>query len=89
MALGAERQVVTKLVVGQGLRLAVLGVGIGIIGSIAGARVIQNQLFGVSAFDAPTIAGMAAVLLAASMLASYLPARRAMRVDPVMALRPE
>jgi predicted permease len=89
MALGAERKVVTKLVVGQGLRLAVLGVGIGIIGSISFARVIQNQLFGVSAFDPLTIAGMAAVLLAVSMLASLLPVWRAMRADPVMSLRAE
>ena len=89
MALGAERREVTKLVVGHGLRLAMIGAGIGIIGSLAGARLIQSQLFGVSAFDPLTMAAMAAALLAAAMLASYLPVRRAMRVDPVVALRPE
>ena len=88
-ALGAERRELNRLVVGHGLRLAMIGAGIGIIGSAAAGRLIQSQLFGVSAFDPLTIAGMAAVLLAVSILASYLPARRAMRVDPVAALRPE
>ena len=89
MALGAERPQMLRLIVGHGVRLAAIGVGLGAIGSIVGATLIRSQLFGVSAFDPLTIAVMAAVLLAAATLASYLPARRAMRVDPVVALRPE
>ena len=89
IALGAEQRSVIRLVVGNGLRLAVFGAGLGIIGSLAGSRVIESQLFEVSPFDPFTILAMAAVLLAVATLATYLPARRAMRVDPVVALRPE
>jgi len=89
LALGAEQHEVMALVVGQGMRLVGIGAVIGIIGSLAGARWMQSQLFEVSPFDPLTILGMGTVLLLAAMLASYLPARRAMRVDPVIALRPE
>jgi putative ABC transport system permease protein len=89
IALGAEPRGVVGLVVGRGLRLAALGALIGIVGSVAVARLLESQLFGVSPFDPLTIAAMAAILLAVSTLASYLPARRAMRVDPAVALRPE
>jgi putative ABC transport system permease protein len=89
IALGAEQGGVLRLVVGEGLRLAAIGAGIGMLASLAVARLIQSQLFEVSAFDPLTIAAMAAVLLAVATLASYLPARRAMRVDPACALRPE
>ena len=87
LALGAEQHEVMAMV-GQGMRLVGIGAVIGIIGSLAGARWMQSQLFEVSPFDPLTILGMGAVLLLAAMLASYLPARRAMRVDPVIALRP-
>ena len=89
MALGAERLELTKLVVGQGLRLAAAGAVFGTIGSAALARLIRSLLFEVRAFDLWMIAGTAAVLLSAAMLASYLPGRRATQVDPVVALRPE
>jgi predicted permease len=89
IALGAEHPAVIGLVVRHGLRLAALGAGIGLLGSLAAARLIQSQLFEVSAFDPLTIAAMAAVLLAVAALASYLPARRALQIDPVVALRPE
>ncbi|HYL35957.1 MAG TPA: ABC transporter permease [Bryobacteraceae bacterium] len=89
IALGAERAAVLQLVVGHGLRLAALGAGIGVAGALAAARLIQSQLFEVSAADPLTIAAMAAVLLAIATLASYLPARQALRVDPAVALRPE
>jgi len=89
MVLGAEPGGVIRLVVGRGLRLAAIGAGIGAAGCLAGARLIQTQLFGVGAFDPLTVAAMASILLAAATVASYLPARRAMRVDPVVALRPE
>lgn len=89
IALGAEPRGVMALIVGQGLRLAAIGAGIGIAASLAAARLIQNQLFEVSALDPLTIFATAAVLLAAAALASFLPARRAMRVDPAISLRSE
>ncbi len=89
IALGAERRSVLKLVVGQGFRLAAIGVAIGIAGVALAGRFLETQLFQVSAFDPLTIAATAAVLLAAALLASFLPARRAVRVDPAMTLRSE
>ena len=89
MALGAERRSVLALVVGQGFRLAAIGVGLGAAGALLGGRMIQSQLFGVRADDPLTIAMTAAALLAAALLASYLPARRAVRVDPAVTLRSE
>jgi putative ABC transport system permease protein len=78
---------VTKLIVGEGLRLAGIGVVMGIGMAIAFARLIETQLFGVRAIDPLTIAAMTCTLMAASILASWLPARRAIRTDPVVALR--
>jgi putative ABC transport system permease protein len=89
LALGAERQSVLRLVVGQGLRLTAIGVGIGIAGAVLTGNLLQSQLFQVSAIDPLTIFATAAVLLAAGLAASYLPARRAVRVDPVVTLRYE
>jgi putative ABC transport system permease protein len=89
VALGAERGAVMRLVVGQGFRLAAIGVGLGVAGALLGGRMIQSQLFGVRADDPLTIALTAVALLAAAFLASYLPARRAIRVDPAVTLRSE
>jgi putative ABC transport system permease protein len=89
MALGAERGTVTKLIVGQGLRLAGIGVVIGIVGSMGLARLIKSQLFEVPAVDPITIAAMTFTLMGAAALASWLPARRAVRTDPIVALRYE
>jgi putative ABC transport system permease protein len=89
IALGAERRSVLKLVVGQGFRLAATGVAIGIAGVALAGRFLETQLFQVSAFDPPTIVATAAALLSAGLLASYLPARRAVRVDPAVTLRSE
>ena len=89
IALGAERRSVLKLVVGQGFRLAAIGVAIGIVGVALAGRFLESQLFQVSAFDPLTISATAAVLLATGLLASYLPARRAVRVDPAVTLRSE
>lgn len=89
MALGAERSAVMKLVVGQGLRLAMIGVALGIVGAALANRLIQSQLYQVSAGDPLTIAATAGTLLVAALLACYLPARRAVRVDPVVTLRYE
>lgn len=89
VALGAQPSDILRGVAGQGLKLAGLGVAIGIAGSLAISRVIAGLLFGVSATDAPTLAAAVAVLLIVTAAACYIPARRAMRVDPMVALRYE
>jgi putative ABC transport system permease protein len=89
MALGAERFTVLKLVMGQGFRLAVIGVAIGIAAAVLLGRFLESQLFQVRSFDPLTILTTAVTLLAAGLLASYLPARRAVRVDPAVTLRAE
>ena len=89
MALGAQRKDVLRLVVGEGARLAVLGVGIGIGASFAITRFLSSLLFGVSATDPITFAGVAVLLSLVALLASYIPARRVMRLDPNNALRYE
>jgi putative ABC transport system permease protein len=89
MALGARRSAVLALVVGQGLRLAGIGVALGLVLAVIGSRAVESQLFGVAALDPLTFLTMAGVLLAAAFLASYLPARRATKVDPLNALRYE
>jgi len=89
VALGAPSEAVLRLVVGQGVRLAGIGAAIGLVASVACSRWLKSQLFEVSAFDPLTFASMALVLVAAAFAASYIPARRAMRVYPSEALRYE
>ena len=89
LALGAQPAQVLRLVVRQGLLLTILGLVIGIAGALAGAHLIAHFLFGVSATDPLTFAGVCIVLGGVAALASYLPARRASRVDPMIALRSE
>ena len=89
MALGAQRRDILRLVVGQGGRLAALGVGIGVLGALGLTRLMSSLLFGVQAFDPATFAAMAGVLWLVAMLASYLPARAAAAVDPSVVLRAE
>lgn len=83
VSLGAQSREMLRLVVGQGVRIALMGVGIGIGAALA------NQLFGVSAHDPWTFAGVALLLLLVAVAACYVPSRRAMRVDPIVALRCE
>lgn len=89
MALGAERRDVLRLVVGEGARLAAAGIVLGFAVSLAVTRLVASLLFGVGATDPPTFAAVAALLAGAALAASYLPARRAMRLDPNAALRVE
>ncbi len=89
MALGAQRRDVLRLVLGEGARMAFLGIGIGIAAALALTRVMSKMLFGVSATDPLTFAGVAAILVFVAMVACYIPARRAMRIDPMAALRYE
>jgi predicted permease len=89
MALGAQPAEILRLVLGQGMKLAGLGAAAGLVVSLAMSRFLQGELFHVSAVDPLTFALMAAALIAAALLASYIPARRATRVDPMVALRYE
>ncbi len=89
MALGAQRNHVLRLVVWQGARLALMGVSIGIAGALALTRLMTRLLYGVSATDPLTFAALALMLTLVAIAACCLPARRAMRVDPVVALRYE
>jgi putative ABC transport system permease protein len=88
-ALGARRSSILRLVLGEGTRMAALGVLIGVGASLAITRVLSSLLFGISASDPLTFVGVAILLSAVAIFASYIPARRAMRVDPIVALRYE
>ena len=89
MALGAQQGDVLRLVLSEGAKMALAGVAVGTAGALALARLMENQLFGVTAHDPPTFAGVAILLTIVALLACYVPARRAARVDPAIALRCE
>jgi putative ABC transport system permease protein len=89
MALGAARGDVLRLVLGQAARLTIAGIAAGTLAAFGATRVIAALLFGVSSWDPATFAATAALLGAIALVAGYFPARRAVRVDPVTALRTE
>jgi putative ABC transport system permease protein len=89
MALGASRLDVLGMVVRTGLRLLGIGLAVGVTAGLAATRLIAAQLWGVSSHDPFTLAAVAGVMVTAGLAATYFPARRAMRVDPVVALRTE
>jgi putative ABC transport system permease protein len=89
MALGARPSDVLRMVLGQGGRLVAVAIVIGLAGALATSRLLASQLFEMSATDPATLAAGAATLSAFALLACYVPARRAMRVEPLVALREE
>ncbi|OLE15188.1 MAG: hypothetical protein AUI36_38270 [Cyanobacteria bacterium 13_1_40CM_2_61_4] len=89
MALGARPRDVLGAVVGEGLRLTLLGLVLGLVGSVALGRALQSLLYGVTPTDPTTYAAVSLLLGAIALLACWLPARRATRVDPMQALRNE
>jgi putative ABC transport system permease protein len=89
MALGATQRDVLRMVVGAAMRLALSGVAIGLLAALAATRLMSSLLFGVRSSDPLTFAAVAAILVGTALLATYLPARRATRVDPMVALRYE
>jgi putative ABC transport system permease protein len=86
VALGASQQEVVRMVIAEGARLAAIGVALGLVGAVAASRVLEGMLFAMPALDPLTFVGAAFALTAAAVLASYLPARRAASVPPIIAL---
>ena len=89
MALGVQLSQVLKLVLGQGMKLAFVSVALGLVASMALTQTIKNLLFGVNASDPLTFAAIALLLVLVALLACFTPARRATKVDPLVALRYE
>ena len=89
MTLGAQANDVFRIVVGEGLRLALVGVGVGVVAALISTRVLRTFLYGISVVDPVTFVATALLLTMVAVAASYFPARRATRVDPMVALRHE
>ncbi|MGH9311840.1 MAG: FtsX-like permease family protein [Vicinamibacterales bacterium] len=89
IALGAGQGAVHRLVVGQAMTLAVAGLGLGLVAALLLSSALEKMLFNLTPTDPPTFAAVAGVLFVVALVASWLPARRASRVDPVVALRAE
>jgi ABC-type antimicrobial peptide transport system permease subunit len=89
IALGAQSRSVLRLVIGDGLKMAVTGVAVGLLAAFGLTRLLTGMVYGVSTTDPATFAAIAILLIVIASLASYLPARRATKVDPLVALRYE
>ena len=89
MALGADARAVRRMFIWQGTRVTLLGVLVGVLAAVGLTTYVQALLYGVERLDVAAFAGMSAVMVAVALLASYIPARRASRVDPLVALRGE
>jgi ABC-type antimicrobial peptide transport system permease subunit len=89
MALGADARAVRRMFIWQGTRVTLLGVLMGVLAAAGFTRYVQTLLYGVQRLDVTAFAGMSAVMVAVALFASYIPARRASLVDPVVALRGE
>jgi putative ABC transport system permease protein len=87
MALGAAKRDVVRLIVSDGMRVVVMGIGIGLVAALVATRALRPFLFGVDPLDAATFVCMALILAGAALVASIVPARRAAAADPVLALR--
>jgi putative ABC transport system permease protein len=87
IALGAQTRDVLRLIVGEGVRMMLLGIAFGLVGAFIVARALAGLLFGIAATDPLTFVGVTLLLFALAMLACYLPARRATKIDPMIALR--
>jgi putative ABC transport system permease protein len=89
LALGAQRGNVLQMIVRQGMQFALVGVAVGIAAALGLTGLMRNLLFGVTAHDPVTFVGVSVLLIIVALLACYIPGRRALRVDPVVALRYE
>ena len=89
MALGAQRKDVFRWILGRGAKMALVGIAIGVLAAAVLSQLLRSMLFGVSPTDSLAFAGVSLLLLFVALLACYVPARRAMRVDPMVALRYE
>jgi putative ABC transport system permease protein len=89
VALGASPATVVRLIIAQGMRVVTVGVAIGLAGALVASRLMTTLVYGVRVTDPLTYAGVAALLVVVALVASYLPARRATRIDPLVAMRAE
>jgi putative ABC transport system permease protein len=89
MALGAQRREIMQMILGEGARLSLAGLALGVAIALAATRLLKSALFGVTPTDATTYAAVVLLMLAVGLVACYLPARRAARVDPLTAIRAE